>query len=343
YDKLVATIAAANTLKKGIWISGRQFDIGSHTLNIPNGVSFFGNRTGTIKFANSIAMHPDSNVTISGIKFLGSRTSGRVAGEIAIKISGKNNIIIENNIGENLGECLVFVDSTVFAIPAHRINQVKGNFVVHSNAFYKSGFRGEYVAINNNTARYCDTAIVRRGGNNEIVGGIFTNNGVFLYDGNDGVNANHAICTGVTANHNVYTLICDGLTNGLGNHYTGNSFQPGKILIKNSVNIVINENHISFQPLDSIINDNSSLFMSNNTIDESAHYTEINGGTHKFKNNILFYSGGSYGNDKAIWESVGILASDDFANQGDTTKVLQGNANGNPKWTSTPNFAKAVI
>lgn len=330
YLRVLAAIASGKT----VWFN-RMYDIGNHTLNMTDGQAFISDRNGGIKHSGAIAVRPGNGSSVIGLKFTGSRSISPNLAEIAIKISGKSNVLIDHNIGDDIGGYFVLADSTVAAGPVFKLNQVKNNYVSNSHSLFKSGVRGEYVALLDNQGTGLDTAVIRLGGNVELRGGIYNQNTVGLYDGDDGINGNHAICVGATFNHNVQNLVIEGLTNGLGNQYVGNSFQAGKIIIRNSKNVIITGGLLNFGAADSLINDSSTIKISHATIVENPHYTEINGGTHDFKNNRLYLSGGATDVQRAFYESAGVLASADFLGQGNgITGVLHPatSTSTNPFW-----------
>lgn len=331
---VVDALTAFNLAKatgKAIWIPQNHTYKLSSTFTMAANGRLFGN--GTIKFAGITAIKHNTGSTIEGIRFRGNKHNATSRVEYAVMLRASNGTKTINCSFDSVATAAFYADSTAGVANFRTVNLVANNFFQNSTVAIKTGIRGEYVNNEGNLSFGCDTGVYRLGGNGYIVGGEYLNGTVGLYDSNDGVNGAHAEVTGAVFNHNTKNLDATGITATLGSTYTGCSFQVGKIYITNSGNISFNGGDLNFASGDSIINNNSTIFITNVTVHANPHYSEVSGGTHTFRINRLIYAGATAA-DIAAWSLVGVLGTGDFPNQGTTITAYFGNAAGNGQFRS---------
>lgn len=255
-DDLTAWQAAVASGKEIRPTNNKRYYL-SATLNITAGTIIRGTGVGNTASVyingnyTAFAITGD-NVLIDGVSFFGTWSGGSITPtyplQRGISVVGSLSpsteyprIQISNCTGYELDGAFIYIANNGF-------DKHQGVQVSNCNAFlcqvgYLSDVRGEYNTFSNCVASSCYIGAEIAGGNNNFIGGIFTNNAIgFHLLG--GANNAHAVITGALINHNTFFGIhAESVTYGY--NFVGCSIYANNIWIDNSTGIAFSAGDIS--------------------------------------------------------------------------------------------------
>lgn len=285
--------AAAATTGKSFQLSANKRYFISAGIILQDNQQVWGNGA-TVIINNTHAFNHANYSAIHDVRFVGSGKTTFKVNEIAIYQKKVIGTASYNCSFDSLAYAGIYADSTV-NMPGsgninYRTNLISNPRFYNSGAGFVTGKRGEYFEVTSGRAQGCDTAIVMRGGNNQILGGDYVYNVGGLFLGNGGVNDSHSSATGVTFNHNsAWGIKADSIT--LCYEFVACKILANQMIFRNSGDIQFNNCIISPLTVSTpTINVNSKLKIANSMFQNTVLYSESSGGTHLFTGNTLAYN-----------------------------------------------------
>lgn len=216
-----AAITAAVATGLPVYFSKKNYRVNS-TINIPSNTQILGSGRGSIISTTSnisIFTLTGDNSDISHITFLGNDAGAVQDGINAVGNAGLTLFRISNRITncvfQDLNRAGIYVQDMIGSPSTNHqgaIYAVNCVAVSCNNGYYMAS-RGEYNTFANCVAYTCVNGAQIIGGNNNFVGGQFTDNQTGIRFGT-GTNDGHGVISGCKINHNTTNVFSNGLVQG---------------------------------------------------------------------------------------------------------------------------------